>query len=380
MKHMKQWAAALLTLTLVLGGCTGASKENPQESVIYRVTGLEPGTVAYTVNGTEYPMEFYLYWLAYNMDYYEQMYSYYGMEVDWTEESDGMTMGEYAKNEVLEASALYFYMDLVAKELGLEIPEDKLTEMNEQLATTKEELGDNFSLFLDSIMLTEEQMIELEHQLYSRTLVYDYYYGENGIEEIDYAAFAEENNYVSAKHILIRTMDDTGATLSEEEQAAAYTRAEELLAMLQEDPSRFDELMNEYSEDTGLMSYPDGYIFTTGEMMEEFETATFGLEVGEISGIVTTDYGYHIILRQEIDQTDAEFRSAAVDAQWNARVDGYLEEMDIETTDAWAGLDVVSIAEKRAEITQIYQDAVTAAAAEAEGAEETEGESAEGNS
>lgn len=325
-------------------------------------------------------MEFYLYWLAYNMDYYEQMYSYYGMEADWTEETDGMTMGDYAKNEVLEASALYFYMDLLAKELGLEISEEKQAEMAEQLATTKEELGDNFTLFLDSIMLTEEQMIELERQLYSRTLIYDYYYGENGIEEIDYAAYAEENNYVSAKHILLQTLDAEGKAYSEEQKAEVYSQMEDILAQLREDPSRFDELMNQYSEDTGLMTYPDGYIFTTGEMQEPFETATYALEVGEISEIVTTDFGYHIILRQDIDLSDEEFRAGAVEASWNARVDQYLEEMDIVTTDAWAELDVVSIAEKRAEITQIYQDAITAAAEAANTEDGTEGENTESNS
>lgn len=57
--------------------------------------------------------------------------------------------------------------------------------------------------------------------------------------------------------------------------------------------------MNANSEDTGLAANPDGYAFTTGEMVQEFEDATRALEPGQISGLVESSYGYHIILRLE---------------------------------------------------------------------------------
>lgn len=63
----------------------------------------------------------------------------------------------------------------------------------------------------------------------------------------------------------------------------------------------FDALMNEYSEDPGLANAPDGYVFTTGEMVQEFEDAAFALGEGKISGLVKSPYGYHIIKREPLD-------------------------------------------------------------------------------
>jgi parvulin-like peptidyl-prolyl isomerase len=115
-----------------------------------------------------------------------------------------------------------------------------------------------------------------------------------------------KDNYVKAKHILISTVDtETRAPLSDEEVKSAQAKAQDILNKLNSGAD-FDTLMNEYNEDPGMASSPNGYVFTKGEMVKEFEEATFALKENEMSGLVTTSYGIHIIKRVPIDYNAAE--------------------------------------------------------------------------
>jgi len=85
------------------------------------------------------------------------------------------------------------------------------------------------------------------------------------------------------------------AYMPEDEFQAAEARAAAILerALAGED---FDELVALYSED-GMP--PEGYAFIEGAMVEEFCEAARALEIGEISDLVLTQFGFHIILRTE---------------------------------------------------------------------------------
>ncbi len=65
----------------------------------------------------------------------------------------------------------------------------------------------------------------------------------------------------------------------------------------------FDSLISQYGEDPGTAQNPDGYIFTRGEMVKEFEDAAFSLSIGSISEPIKTAYGYHVILKLELFET-----------------------------------------------------------------------------
>lgn len=106
-----------------------------------------------------------------------------------------------------------------------------------------------------------------------------------------------DKNYTCAKHILIMTTDEeTGEAFDEAGKKKAKKTAEDLLAKIKKGGD-FDALMAEYSQDPGSKAQPDGYIFTYGEMVKEFEDAAFALEENAVSDIVETNYGYHIIKR-----------------------------------------------------------------------------------
>ena len=63
----------------------------------------------------------------------------------------------------------------------------------------------------------------------------------------------------------------------------------------------FVTLMDMYGEDPGMPLFPDGYTFVAGQMVESFHEGTLALEIGEISGLVESNHGFHIILRVEPD-------------------------------------------------------------------------------
>ena len=135
-------------------------------------------------------------------------------------------------------------------------------------------------------------------------------FGETGelIDDAAAIAYLEDNGYVSANHILLMTIDSaTGEALDEETIAAQEEKAKEIAAELQaiEDPqlllARFAELKEEYCEDTGKVSYPDGYTFTPGTMVAEFEDTCNALEDYQVSDPILSSYGYHVIIRLPLD-------------------------------------------------------------------------------
>ena len=95
-----------------------------------------------------------------------------------------------------------------------------------------------------------------------------------------------------AAHILILVK----AGASQAEQDAAKTHAELLLKQVQQDPTHFAELAKQNSQDPGsAMNGGDLGMFGRGMMDKAFEDATFALKQGEISGLVKSEFGYHII-------------------------------------------------------------------------------------
>ena len=95
-----------------------------------------------------------------------------------------------------------------------------------------------------------------------------------------------------ASHILVKA--DKGAPQAERDKAKA--KAEGLLAELKKNPGAFAELAKKNSDDPGSAEKGgDLDWFGRGAMVKPFEDTVFSLKPGETSGIVTTDFGYHII-------------------------------------------------------------------------------------
>jgi len=130
----------------------------------------------------------------------------------------------------------------------------------------------------------------------------------------------EQPEMVRASHILFATKDlKTELDLPADQKAAKKKLAEEVLkrARAGED---FAKLVKEYSDDPGSKDIGGEYTFARASadprhaMVPEFEAAAFALKPNEISDIVTTQFGYHIIkLLEKIPAKKIEFSKVSSD-------------------------------------------------------------------
>ena len=198
---------------------------------------------------------------------------------------EGETLGENVKQLALAKLSQVKVINLLALDRGVEPTEELLSVINE--ATDE---------YLESI--SEE---ELSRYQIDRDKIYDMYY-EYGMSKLMYSTIIKDINpeisddearTITVEHILLKTFDiDENGNRVELDSFTKEEKkrlAEELVQRI-EGGENFETLAAEYSEDENLT-----YAFGKGEMDAVFENAAFNLSSGEVSGVVETEFGYHII-------------------------------------------------------------------------------------
>jgi len=142
----------------------------------------------------------------------------------------------------------------------------------------------------------------------------------------------EEPEKIKARHVLIKT----GPADSEEEKAKKRAKIESILAQAREGVD-FSLLATQNSEDTGTAKKGgDLGFFERGKMVPQFDEAAFALKPGEISDVVESRYGYHII--KVDDYAESHTKS--------------LEEVKEEITKTLSAERATRLAKRRAEAVQ----------------------------
>jgi peptidyl-prolyl cis-trans isomerase C len=177
------------------------------------------------------------------------------------------------------------------------------TEVDERIQQYRSQYGeDGFADALSRAGMTEEQLRrEIRRSLTIQRLLEEEVTGGLEVTESEQREFYDENTNmfaqpesVTASHILISTQE----AQTEEARQEARTRAEELKSQLDEGAD-FAELAREHSEGPSASRGGSLGEFSRGQMVPPFEEAAFALEAGEISDIVETRFGYHIIRVEE---------------------------------------------------------------------------------
>jgi peptidyl-prolyl cis-trans isomerase D len=95
-----------------------------------------------------------------------------------------------------------------------------------------------------------------------------------------------------ASHILISVAKQA----TEADKQSAKEKAEQVLQQIRQSPAKFAALAKQYSQDPGsAVNGGDLGMFGRGSMVKPFEDSVYSLKPGEVSGLVPTDYGFHII-------------------------------------------------------------------------------------
>lgn len=340
---MKKLLGILLALTMLFctacGGSTTA-KDNANDinnadttATIYTdITGIAADEVMMTVGEIAISADLFFYWVNAVAADAERVYQQYSMyypqyatllnkdgTLNWNATySQNMTVSDVVLLQAMEKLAYLVITESMAQTNGIELTEEQRTEM----ATTIDTNIDTYAEKLVEEDAANEALTDAaieEKYFYNlgidratvERLMAVTYLNQGIIESMmteGHALYVEDEAYNDfafyADHILIATKDlSTGLALSDEEVEKKTLLAESILSRLQESDDMetlFAELADLHSEDTGRTAYPTGYIFTEGEMVAEFENAVKELEVGELSGLVESSYGYHIILRRDL--------------------------------------------------------------------------------
>lgn len=287
-------AIAMITLLSLLAGCSS--------------------NIAATVNGTEITKD----QLEKNFNYQQKM----------AQVNQGPAPTEEETLEGLIGQELILQK---AKELEINIEDEKIEEIIADYKDTED-----FKKFLEQVGID----LDFYKKLVKIQLIISEFRDEiedSTDEEVD--KYIAENEMVKdylveirARHILIGTEDQ-----SEEVLNKAKKEAEAILDELK-NGADFAELAKEKSTGPSGEKGGDLDFFRKGDMVPEFDEAVFDLEVGEISDLVRTQYGYHIIKLEEIrdlseeemEVVREEIKNVVKDEKLKEQIDSWREEADIE--------------------------------------------------
>ncbi|SHI07330.1 SurA N-terminal domain-containing protein [Sporanaerobacter acetigenes] len=265
MKQNKRFLILAIILglfVLVLTGCEKVPKD-----AVAKVNGD-------TISQDEFDKNFEMYKKAYE--------SQFGPDIMKKDAGNDKTFEEVIKENILEKLITEKLITESAKEKNITVTDE---EFNEQLKNYEEILGgeEKYKEFLKQNNLTEEYFKDsIKKEMIIDKYKNDYVNGLKISEEEAKKHFEENKDaYVKirASHILVKTEEE----------------AKKVLEKIQKGEDFHALAATESIDNMSAVQGGDLGFFARGQMVPEFEEAAFSLKPGEVSEIVQTDYGYHII-------------------------------------------------------------------------------------
>lgn len=245
-----------------------------------------------------------------------------GDDTLWTEEAPEESRLTQEDIDTLKDEALNYFKQTTAYQLmavkyDLPLTEDEKAEIDSSVQQTIDSMNAEGSTYTYEQALNDSYFTD---GLYRYTMslytiankIFNYLYFNEGAPLAytpdEMVKALADAGYIRTQQLLIKFPDAPTEGTDEEKAAAveqgkadAKAKAEEVLAKIKNGED-FMEMVKEYNDDPGMDVYgEDGYYFTAGTMVKEYEDASFALEEGAVSDIVETSYGYHIIKRMPLE-------------------------------------------------------------------------------
>ena len=270
----------VVSATLALSGCQGKAEEENQGTKIVLTTGFDKDEV-FRIEKSSCRLSEIMIYLMNTKNQYEEVF---GEEI-WNTSHEDITLEENIKDTVLAKIAKIKAMNLLAQEKGIVLDEEEKNKASKAAGEYYDSLNETE---LEQLAVTKELIVSMYEEYALANKVY-----EHLIADINPEISDDEARTITVQHILIKTysMNESGERVPYTDQAKkeAYQLAREAWQKAM-DGEDFAGLIAEYSEDTNAT-----YSFGKGSYEQNFEEAAFNLSTDEISKIVETDYGYHII-------------------------------------------------------------------------------------
>lgn len=291
--RLKKLAGVLLAIGIGAGSLTGCGGSGGFGTKVVLTTGFDKDEVFRIETSTCSLPEIMVY-LTNIQNRYE---SVYGTEI-WSTNVDGVTLEQNVKDIALAQIARIKTMNLMAKEYDVELSDEEKAQVENAAKAYYSSLNETE---IERMGVSERTINDLYAEFALAEKMYRY-----TIKDINPEISDDEARTITVQHILIKTyaLDGTGKKIeyTQHAKAEAYKEACDVLELAQAGED-FDELIRRYSEDD-----KGTYSFGKGEMEASFENAAFNLGKDEISDIVETEFGYHIIKCLNTfnkDETDA---------------------------------------------------------------------------
>ena len=272
------------------------------------------------------------------------------------EEQDGVTVEKKTKDEIIKAYKQFMAVEIIAEKEGISLTVKELKEIKDEKNEQISQAGgkDEFIEQLDASHLSEELFDEIQKNIALQDKLFNELYSEDGSlapseDEIIDNAIESFEGAARSKHILIQ------ATQGSADYAEKQALANEALAraVAGED---FDALIEQYGEDPGMSSNPNGYVFYEDGMLldgsssfiPEFVKGTFAVQPGMVNpALVPSSYGFHIIKRLPLDEEYAranlsEYLSTYAYNLFSEYIDAVAASIEFETTKHFDELDLAS--------------------------------------